>query len=259
MMKKQISIILFILFVLNTDTGFSQNTTISKSIVTTGITFRYGLGQFSLKDEYISKEKYAGSLPYLSARWTRFKTNSGYHLGFGFRHSSTIKNNNVSADIIQFSLNQDLFYSLPKKSLFNRDLYTFLGPAMEFFFYYNKQNIAVSGFDYSQSFAGLISLGIYSQTVYPILDKFQIEISLRISLVSLGLRMVDSEEEDVAPAKLLSLLRGTNVFFNCGFRYYLFPDFSLKIAYGLNITRISSWDPLLSASDNFLVTATYGF
>ena len=130
---------------------------------------------------------------------------------------------------------------------------------MELFFYYNKQNIAVSGFDYSQSIALLISGGISSQIFYKLSSEFYIEGSLDVNLISLGFRMVDTEETDETPAKFLTFLSANNLKFTIGPRYYLFDNLSVKAAYLFHLTRISSWEPLLSASDNVVFTLTYGF
>jgi hypothetical protein len=148
---------------------------------------------------------------------------------------------------------------LPKKALFKKDVYAFIGPSTDFYFFYNKQNIAVSGFDYAQSFAMLFSIGLNSETIIPVKRNLQVEGSLGLSILSLGFRMVDDEEGDVSPVKLLSLLSGTNASFRLGIRYYLISNLSLKLAYGLHVTRISAWNPLLSAGDYLLVTMTYKF
>ncbi len=148
---------------------------------------------------------------------------------------------------------------MPKFTLFNNDAYLYLGPSTELFFYYNNQNIAVDGFDYAQSFALLISGGISSQIFYKLWDDFNIEGSLDFSVLSLGLRIVDSEEEDVSPVKILTLFSGTNLVLRLGPRYYLLDNLSIKAAYLFHLTRISSWEPLLSASDNVVFTLTYGF
>ena len=87
---------------------------------------------------------------------------------------------------------------------------------------------------------------------------FNVESSVSFSVLSLGFRMVDDEETDASPVKPLTLFAGINASFRLGARYYLFYNFSLKAAYIFNVTRISSWDPLLSASDNLIFTLTYG-
>lgn len=238
---------------------FAQDSLSHKSIFPVGITLEYGFGNYSVTDEYISKEKYSGSLPYYRISWSKYHHNYVYNLGMEYRYSSEIKNYNVSTDIYQFFFNQGFLYILPKFSLFKKDVYTFLGPSTELFFFYNKQNIAVSGFDYAQSFAALFSLGISSELFYPVGSNFFVESSLGFSILSFGFRMVDDEETDVSPVKLLTLFSGINASYRLGVRYYLFNNLSLKAAYLFNVTRISAWDPLLSASDNLIFTLTYGF
>jgi hypothetical protein len=71
--------------------------------------------------------------------------------------------------------------------------------------------------------------------------------------------MVDLEETDESPVKILTLISANNVVFTLGPRYYLFDNLSLKAAYLFHLTRISSWEPLHSASDNLILTLTYGF
>jgi hypothetical protein len=238
---------------------FGQDSVNEKSIYPEGITIEYGIGSYAVTDDYISTEKYSGSMPYYRILWTKPHDDYVYHLGIDYRYSSDIKNNNVSTDIYQFNLNQGFDYALPKFRLFNKDAYIYLGPSTELFFYYNNQNIAVSGFDYAQSIALLISLGVSSELFYQLSNKFYIETSLDFDLLSLGFRMVDSEETDESPAKLLTVISATNTVFRLGLRYYLLDNLSIKAAYLFNLTRIDAWEPLLSASDNILFTLTYGF
>ena len=176
-----------------------------------------------------------------------------------FQDAKGIKNNNVAADIIQFSLNQGFSYALPEFKLFGNYTYLFIGPSAEIFAYYNDQKIAVDGFDYSQSLAVMLSGNFTSRLIYNLYENLNIEGSLDFSLLSLGIRMIDEEEDDTSPAKLLTLFSGTNFNLKLGPRYYLTDNFSLKLSYLLNVTRISSWTPLLSASDNMIFSLTYGF
>jgi len=225
----------------------------------TGISLEYGMGSYAHTDEYISKEKYSGNLPYFKLGWVNQHESYIYQIGMDFRSSSEIKNYNVSAEVILFSLNQGFLYPLPAFSLFSQNAYAYIGPATEIFIYANEQNIAVSGFDYAQSFAALISLGFNSEFFYSLSANFNIESSLNFSVLSLGFRMVDTEETDESPVKLLTLFSGLNGSFRLGIRYYLLNNLSVKTAYMLGVTRISAWDPLLSASDNIIFTLTYGF
>ena len=238
---------------------YPQEPVKEKLLLPSGISLEYGIGSFAVTDEYISKEKYSGSLPYYGISWYKPHDSYIYRLSLNYRNSSKINNNNVSADVHQFTLNQGFRYALPKFKLFDKDAYAFLGPSAELYFYFNKQNIAVSGFDYAQSFAALISGGVTSQLFYKFWNDFDIEANLDFSLLSFAFRMVDEEETDESSVKLLTIISGTNLNFNFGPRYYLFDNLSIKAAYLFHLTRIGSWEPLLSASDNVVFTLTYGF
>ena len=259
MNKNHFYFLVLILLLNYTANFFGQDSTNQKPIFPEGISLEYGIGSYAVTDEYISKEKYSGSLPYYSIIWASQHSNYVYHLKIDFSNSSEVKNYNVSADIYQFTLNQGFSYALPKFTMFNKDACLYLGPTTELFFYYNKQNIAVSGFDYSQSFALLISAGINSQLFYNLWSGFNIECGLDFNVISLGFRMVDEEETDESPAKILTLIAANNTVFTLGPRYYLFHNLSLKAAYLFHLTRISAWEPLLSASDNVVFSLTYGF
>ncbi|MBN2348079.1 MAG: hypothetical protein JXJ22_04540 [Bacteroidales bacterium] len=225
----------------------------------TGILFQCGLGNYTIKDEYISKEKYSGRLPYFSIGWTKGHDNYVYRLEMTLRNSDEIYNNSVSSEITQFSLNQGFLYPLKKIFLFNKEFYVWLGPSTDFFFNYNKPNIAVSGFDYAQSYAGLFSLGFNVDGIYILSHKFQVESFIRTSALSLGWRTIDNEEDDQSPVKPLTLFSGLNSSFDLGIRYYLLNTLSISVAYKLEFVRISAWEKLLSASDNLVIGLNYRF
>ena len=259
MNKNHFRFLLMTLLLILTGTILCQDSINQNSIFPEGVSLEYGIGSYAVTDEYISHEKYSGSLLYYSITWANQHSDYVYHLKIDFGNSNEIKNYNVSADIYQFTLNQGFSYTLPKFTIFDKDAYLFLGPSTELFFYYNKQNIAVSGFDYAQSFALLISAGVNSQLFYKLWDDFNIEGTLDFNVLSLGFRMVDMEENDESPAKILTLISANNLVFTLGPRYYLIDNLSVKAAYLFHLTRIDSWEPLLSASDNIVITLIYGF
>ena len=249
-------LIFSLLFTVN---HFSQDLSEQEFRYPAGISVEYGIGGLAVTDEYISKEKYSGSIPYYNIGWRKQHADYVYHLNVDFHYSSRIKNYNVSTDIYQFAINQGFDYKLTEFTIFDKNTSVYLGPTAELYFYFNRQNIAVSGFDYAQSFSLLISGGINSELFYELWKKVKLEGSLSFSLLSLGFRMVDEEETDEKPAKILTLFSGTNLVFKFGPRYYLLENLSVKAAYLFHFTRISSWEPLLSASDNVVLSFTYGF
>lgn len=258
-MKRLVSLLVCMSYLtISTDLS-AQDSLKNKKIVPFGISLEYGFGSYAVTDEYISKEKYSGSMPFYEINWTTPHENYTYSLNMKYQNSSTIKNYNLSADIHQFTLSQGFNYRLSSFKLFNKNVYMYLGPANGLSFYYNKQKIAVSGFDYSQSTTLLISGSINTNIYYNLSDNLNLEARLCFDLLSLGFKMTDMEESDDSPVKLLTLLSGSNIDFRFGARYYLYNNLSLKLAYIFLITRIESWDPLLSASDNLIVSLTYGF
>jgi hypothetical protein len=257
MNKNNLIILLVVLFLSNKSPA--QDTLSGSDVFPAGISMNYGMGSYSHKDEYISEEKYSGWLPYFSFGWARVHERYVYRLEMAYRESSEIKNHNARADITQFTLNQGFIYPLRARTMFKRDLFLWIGPSSDVYFFYNKPKIAVSGFDYAQSFALLMSLGLNAEGIYPVKPHLQLESSIRLTILSIGGRMVDNEEDGQSPARLLTSLSGLYSSFDLGVRYYLFNRFSVKLAYRFELTRISKWMPLLSASDNLIFGMTYKF
>ncbi|MBN1155647.1 hypothetical protein JXB12_12085 [candidate division KSB1 bacterium] len=257
-MKYFASFIFLSLFLVTIFDLSAQDSPNQRLIFPHGISLEYGIGGYAHTDEYISKEKFSGNLPYYKASFINYHEKYLYQIGIEFRSASDIKNYNVSAEVYQFSLNQGFLYPLPEFHLLSKKAYAYIGPSTEVFIYSNVLNIAVSGFDYAQSYAGLFSLGLNSALIYPLSDNFYIETSLNFDVLSLGFRMVDLEENDESPVKPLTLFSGTNGAFKLGIRYYLSHKWSVKASYLFAATRISSWEPLYAASDNLVFTITYG-
>ena len=112
-----------------------------------GISVQYGLGNYSIKDKYISNEKYTGTLPFYSLGWTNGHDKYIYRLKMIIRSSNKITNYNVSTEISNLFLTQGFIYHLKESFLFAHDLNIWIGPSTEFLLNYNKPEIAVSGFD----------------------------------------------------------------------------------------------------------------
>jgi hypothetical protein len=256
---KQLEIFLCLALLLNANTLPAQDTLKNSDVYPNGISLKYGFGKYSVKDQYISDEKYSGNMPEYGIAWARKHNKYVYKLEAAVRLSQEITNYNVSTNITQVNFSHGFLYPLKKLSLFNKDLFIWLGPSTEFFFYVNEPRISVDGFDYAQSFAGLFSIGFNTEAIYPLSRTIFLETSLDLTPLSVGIHIVDSEEEDRSPVKPVTLLSGLNSSFNLGFRYFLLKKLSFRVGYKFEFTKISAWDPLLSASDNIVIGLTYGF
>lgn len=256
---RYLTVLLFGLLFLTTTTDLSaQDSLVRTAAYPEGLSLEYGMGSYAYTDEYISSEKYSGSMPYYRIGFSNRHESYVYQIGIEFRSATDIRNYNVTAEVTEFSLNQGFLYPLPGFFLFSREAYAYIGPSTEIFVYANRQNIAVSGFDYAQSYAALLSLGLRSELFCPLSSRFTIESSLNVGVLSLGFRMVDMEETDESPVKPLTIFSAVNGSLRLGIRYYPAAILSVKASYVLAVTRILPWDPLHVASDNLVVTVTYG-
>ena len=61
-----------------------------KTVFPAGFFIGYGLGSYSVKDEYVSKQKYSGTLPGFNGAWVRFHDKNTYRLEFDYFNSSKI-------------------------------------------------------------------------------------------------------------------------------------------------------------------------
>ncbi len=239
--------------------ALAQDPAAGRSVFPTGLSVDAGVGTLALRDEFISRERYTGTLPSLGVTWSRFHGGPAFAISFDYERSNAIRNFNVSATVTQFSLHQRLQYPLGRFRLLAWDAYAFLGPSAELFLLFNEQHVAVANPNFDASGAGLISLGLDSRVMAPLGRGFQAEFTMRVAVLSLGLRMVDTEQDDVSPIKLLTPLSGLHGRVGLGVRYRLSAHLSVLAAGRLHVLRINSWDPLTSVHDALALGLTAGW
>ncbi|MBU1011787.1 MAG: hypothetical protein KKG99_02175 [Bacteroidetes bacterium] len=237
---------------------FGQQTDLThRDIFPKGISFDYGIGNYSVQDDFFSGEKYSGSLPYIKLGWSRFHDKRAFQLYLEYRSSDEIKSGTFSASVTQFSLESNYLYPIGSFQLFSKKVYAYLGPYSEFYFYYNKQNFANDGLFFDFTFASLISIGVQPMLIMPIDKRLQVESSLQINILSVSMRMIEVEDlndgsEEESPLKLVTPFGGLNTQWNLGIRYYPFKFLSLKLRYEAEITRTTHQRYMISASDNLV-------
>jgi hypothetical protein len=180
-----------------------------------------------------------------------------------YRNASNIRNNNVSTGVTQATLYLDYLYSAGQFSLLSKDVFTYLGPSADIYVYFRSQNIANGGpmaiFD-AYSFAMFFSVGINSTFILPLQSKFSTEWSSRLNALTFGMRLINLRNDDSnkkSMAKLTSIFSGIRGRSDLLLRYDLTDALMLKAGYRFEICQSSSWDYLLSASDNLVFILTY--
>jgi hypothetical protein len=263
-MKRSIKIIMLLAFGFQINSYAQQNEFTHENVYPGGITIDYGAGLFSVQDDFFSKERYSGIMPCFKAGWSRFHGNKAFQLNLKYGSSSKIRNNEMAADVVLFSLEWDYLYPAGTFSLFSKKVYTYLGPYADFYTYYNRLNFANDGMFFDFSVAALLSLGVHPMFIMPIREKLKFESSMQMNAFSVVIRMpeiieVDSNGEDESRLKLLTPFSGLNSQVNFGIRYYPVKVLSLKLGYELHLTRITTWEYLLAANDNIIFSVTYHF
>jgi hypothetical protein len=246
------------LAVLAGQAAFAQDRAVDRAVFPTGLSVEAGVGALALRDQFISRERYTGTLPSLSVTWSRFHGGTALALSIDYERSAAIRNYNVSATITQFSLRHAFLYPLGRFRILGRDARAFLGPSAELFLLINEQHVAVAYPNFNSSVAGLLSLGLNSRVVVPLGRGVQAELTVRIAALSLGARAVDTED-DVSPVKLLTPVSGLHGQVGLGVRYRLTSYLSALASARLHVLRISAWDPLTSVRDGLAVGLTVGW
>jgi hypothetical protein len=229
------------------------------TVYPTGLTFSYGVGALSVRDENISNQRYSGTLPDVAVSWARDHGRYVYSAAMDFRFSDSISNNSVSSEITRFSLEQAFLYPLKPGKALGRDLFLFLGPASGLNLFLNEQHVAVDALGFATSVSGLIFLGAQGDALMPLSERVTAHGTLRMSVLALGFRGVDDEIDDESPAKPVTLLSGADVSLQLGARYRLSGRLSFRLAYLFQLHRVTAWRTLLSASDSITGGLTWRF
>ena len=224
-----------------------------------GLSFQYGVGGYGLRDNFISNEKYSGIMPYFSLRWSRAHKKYIYKLEGDLMHSKKIKNHNISTEITLARISHGFLYPLRNKKSLTKDFNLWLGPTTIILIYTNLPKIAVAGFNYSQSSAGLFSLGLHMEGNYKISRKLQLESSVGLSVLSLGFHNIDNDISNESMVKPLLFTSALDLPFSLGARYYLLKKLSVQFDYKFEFARITAWEDLLSAGDYVVAGLTYNF
>jgi hypothetical protein len=253
------SLLLSLFLLILPSATFGQTSETSPAVYPTGLTFSYGVGALSVRDENISNQRYTGTLPDMAVSWARDHGRYVYHAALELRYSDNITNRSISSDITRFSLEQAFLYPLKPGKALGRDLHLFLGPASGLNLFVNEQHVAVDALGFGVSVSGLLFLGARGDALMPLSQRITAHGTLRVSVLSLGFRAVDDEIDDESPTKPLTLLSGADVSLQLGARYHLSGRLSFRLAYLFQLHRVTAWRTLLSASDSVTGGLTWRF
>ncbi|MGD2034193.1 MAG: hypothetical protein PVF73_03995 [Bacteroidales bacterium] len=203
-----------------------------------GISVQYGFGRYSIRDEYISDNRYTGAFPEFSARWSNYHGNHGFELDFFYGQSSVIKDHNAAAGIQEYSVSGRHLYPLENFHLCGKPVYLFLGPSWNFYLHFRNQNMASSVFTKTMSLASLISGGADIKSIILLTPKIRMETSLGTNVFSLAARLPDLDIEEAKYLKLSAFPWTMDSYFDLRLRYRISRAFSIGTGYRFRLTRL---------------------
>ena len=109
------------------------------------------------------------------------------------------------------------------------------------------------------SLAMLLSAGATLEFVCPINKTLLADASLGTNVFSFGGRFVNPDNSDASFFKLLTLFSGLRFKSDVGLLYVLSSNFSVRLAYRFELTRVDAWDYFISGSDMGVLSVHYGF
>ena len=145
--------------------------------------------------------------------------------------------------------------------MFSKNVYSYLGPSFQFFFYDIDYNFAQPGTFISPNTFGIIgSLGVNSEFICPVNKKLRIEGLLRSNLLSFsGKKMDEYKYADESSPSLLSVITATKIDCDISVRYYLANRISTSLGYKFDMVRINKWDPYIAACNSLIISVNYTF
>jgi hypothetical protein len=226
---------------------FSQDTVNHKTIFPRGITFDVGVTFEGLVDEYISKEKYSGTIPYYCIQWAWYHQKMGYRLGFETNGSAELKNNDIVAEFNQANFYFDFIYPVANFRLFSKSVFAYLGPGVNYYDYYISHDFA--SYTRSYSDGGIFSFGINFDLIYPVKSWFHTDLFLRSGLLAVASKSFDPDKYSGSDTRFTSVFNATSLNSGLSFRFNVLKKLTLTAGYKFQFNSITIWDDFKSASD----------
>jgi|WetSurMetagenome_2_1015567.scaffolds.fasta_scaffold09535_3 hypothetical protein len=252
--------------VLNSNTEQNCSLTLNNSLdfLPQGILFETGYGSLSVRDKYISPEKYTGDIQILKLAWSKVHEKKyGYETTFDYVHGAKIRNYGVSAEVQEFTINHIFLFPANREHyLFSKRFYSFIGPSAELWLHVRNQDVSNYKLTLPYSFEGMLSLGFNQKIIVPVSLKFGLSCYYKVGVLSLTgkTNYSNSDVINIPSLKLLTPLTGLNTRINYSVYYNINPHITCQAGYEFRITNIANnalWDDMVNVMDIFSVKFIY--
>lgn len=229
--------------------------------LTRNLSLHTNLGISSIIDRQISEHTYSGTTTCFGLSYLKMHQTYGSLFKFNYENSSDIKYRNTSAAIHNILLSYGKMYPINGIKLFNRNLYTLLGPSTDMFFHLRTQNSSLNIMAPTVSYTLLFSLSFNSIVVYPINNKIACEADFSVTAISFGSRFPNIMYKEINLFKLLPFYKGLRNSDRIALSYHPFSYLKLKCGYEFNLFWIKSFESSTEGTDwaSLRSVNNYGF
>lgn len=205
-----------------------------------GLIVEYGLGGVALKDQYISKERYTGTIPFLGVYYGRLDERKGYQLGFTFQKDNELENFAIRAEYMRASLNFDQFFTVKSFLMAGKEAAWHIGPSVEYFEYELTNRFSSNHKAWSELI--MASVGINTLLDWQFGKKFTASAFLRSNVIGMSYKTHDERKFPDKNSILQTLVTANNLDAELAVRYKIVKRISLGLKGRAQYTRSTGWD-----------------
>jgi len=244
-----------IILLCGTALSYAQDSTNSRYPFGEGLSLQSGIGYLALRDEYISNDKYTGSVPLFALAWSKWHEAYGFRLQLESQYTNKLEGPNIHAELTQIRLALSYLYPLANTEICSRVVHFFAGPTLEVFEHYQLNQIA--GSEFLSSNVGLIAGALRLEAFYPLTGKFRLLAMGQCTALSMVVHSTNSNDPGISPTKVLTPFKGLDAEWQVGASWLFAKSFDLSAAYRFDVTRVTAWDYFISANDNLIISLSY--
>lgn len=167
-----------------------------------GLRLAFGTNAGAITDNYISNNKYSGTLQSITLSWSKIKDDRAFNFSTDFSRGEAFQDHeiaNLSAEAGILSTEFSYYYLLSSPILFNKKSHFYLGPGFGTRLYAREQNIALGGSQENELISLFLELPttINFMILYKLSPSFDILLVTKANVLSAGIR--SDADDDFVP------------------------------------------------------------
>ena len=205
-----------------------------------GLTVEYGMGGCAIVDDYISHERYTGTLPYAGIWYNRLHDGRGFRLGITHQEDNDLENYAIRASFMRTAVNFDQIFLMKDFTLFNSPAAWYFGHSVEYFEYELINRFSSSHKVMSELI--MVSMGINTSLEVEFTRRLTAGFFLRSNILGVNHKTHDELKYADKMTVLQTLISANNLNADLYARYRVLRRVSLGLAGKAQYTRSSGWD-----------------